>query len=190
MTLLLVARNDSFCQKLCRRMRNLSTNEDQHTPVFTRFNTNQRTKERKTLFTSHLWLHHRPTQKWWIWQSHDHGRPWIYKEGNFYPLQQDNWCYAHGTKLHWSPVLMLRTPWLIPIWLRPTIFLTSLQRNSPTSRNQNAQKHSVSSTDWWRNRKSQPGTRNLFSSLLLQQPQNMETAQLSYRVQPQSKGPL
>jgi len=29
-------------------MRNLSTNEDQHTPVFTQFNTNQRTKERET----------------------------------------------------------------------------------------------------------------------------------------------
>jgi len=54
MTLLLVARNDSFCQKLYRRMCNLSTNEDQHTPVFTRFNTNQRTKEHKTLFITDL----------------------------------------------------------------------------------------------------------------------------------------
>ena len=48
----------------------------------------------------------------------------------------------------------------------------------------------VLSSDQWRNRKSQPGTRNLFLSLLLQQPQNVETAQLPHGVQPQSKGPL
>ena len=54
MTLLLVARNDSFCQELCRRMRNLSTNEGQHTPDFIRFNTDQRTKRCEALLTSHL----------------------------------------------------------------------------------------------------------------------------------------
>jgi len=97
---------------------------------------------------------------------------------------------THGTKLHWSGVPTLRTPWLLSIWLWPTIFPTSLQRNSPTPKNQNAQKHGISSSDRWRNRKSQPGTRNLFLSLLLQQPQNVETAQLPHEVQPQSKDPL
>ena len=86
--LLLVARNDSFCQKLCHRMCNLSTNEDQHTLIFTQFNTNQRTKRRETLFTSHLWLHHKSTWKWWIWQSHGHSRPWIYKGGNSIPCNK------------------------------------------------------------------------------------------------------
>ena len=188
--LLLVARNDSFCQKLYRRMRNLSTNEDQHTPVFIWFNTNQRTKGHKILFTSHLWLHHRPTQKQWIWQPHGHGRPWIYKGGNFYLLQQDDWCHTHSTKLYWSHILMLRTSWLLSIWPRPIIFLTSLQRNGLTPRNQNTQKHGISSSDWWRNRKGQPRAWNLFSNLLLQQPQNVETTQLPHGVQSQPKGPL
>ena len=187
MTLLLVARNDSFCQQLCHRMCSLSTNEDQHTPIFTQFNTNQRTKGHKTLLTSHLWLHNRPTWKRWIWQSHGHGRPWIYKGGNFYPLQQNNWCYAHGTKLHWSCVLTLQTLWLLPIWPWPTIFLTSLQRNGLTPRNQNTQKHGISPSDWWRNRKGQPGAWNLFSNFLLQQPQNVETTQLPHGVQSQPK---
>ena len=125
MMLLLVARNDSFYQKLCCRMHNLSTNEDQHTPVFTWSNTNQRTKRHKTLFTSHLWLHHRPTRKRWIWQSHGCDRPWIYKEGNFYPLQQDNWCHAHGTKLLWNSPL---APYLISLILS-TMPLSSYQTN-------------------------------------------------------------
>ena len=62
---------------------------------------------------------------------------------------------------------MLWTLQLLPIWLWPTIFLTSSQRNGPTPRNQNAQKHSISPSNWQRNRKDQLGAWNLFSNLLL-----------------------
>jgi len=69
------------------------------------------------------------------------------KVGNFYPLQQNNWCHTHSTKLHWPHVPMLRTLRLLPIWPWPTILLTSLQRNGLTPRNQKAQKHGVSPSD-------------------------------------------